>query len=70
MKLKVILRGEPLFSLKNEVYPLVELLVGSELECRFAYCDQSACVFRGNRTKFRGAGAEDYAGLLSMDIDF
>jgi len=26
--------------------------------------------FRGNRTKFRGAGAEDYAGLLSMDIDF
>jgi hypothetical protein len=33
-----------LFSLKNGVHPIVELLVGSELECRSAYCDQSACV--------------------------
>jgi hypothetical protein len=25
--------------------------------------------FRGNRVKFRGAGIEDFAGLINLDID-
>ena len=45
MKLKVILRGSLLFSPKNGVHPMVGLLVGSELEFRYTYCDQSAYVF-------------------------
>ena len=44
MKLKVIVRGLLLFSPKNGFHPKVELLVGSELEFRYAYCDQSAYV--------------------------